>query len=58
MDYSILHIEADEGFSGKSVSSRQGLQRAVEVACSEGTKLVVYSLSRLSLSTQDRVIQK
>ena len=56
MDYSILHIEADEGISGKSVSSRQGLLRAVEVACSEGAALVVYSLSRLSRSTRDTLM--
>ncbi len=56
MDYSILHIEADEGISGKSVTSRQGLQRAVEIACSEGAALVVYSLSRLSRSTRDTLM--
>jgi len=56
MDYAVLHIEADEGISGKSVTSRQGLQRAVEVACSEGAALVVYSLSRLSRSTRDTLM--
>ncbi len=56
LDYSVLHIEQDAGISGKNITSREGLQRAVEIACTNHAALVVYSLSRLSRSTRDTLL--
>ena len=56
MDYEILSIESDEGISGKNVSAREGLQRAVKAACCRKAALVIYSLSRLSRSTRDTLM--
>lgn len=43
----------DAGISGKAMHSRPALQEALRAACRRGAALVVYSLSRLSRSTQD-----
>jgi len=56
LDYSVLHIEEDAGISGKNIRSREGLQRAVDLACSNHAALVVHSLSRLSRSTRDTLM--
>ena len=52
-DHELIRIEEDAGISGKNISNREGLQRAIEVACKEQAVLIVYSLSRLSRSTRD-----
>ena len=52
-DQDIICIEEDAGISGKLIRNREGLKRAIEVACEETAVLVVYSLSRLSRSTRD-----
>lgn len=53
MDGELLTVEEDAGISGKMIRNREGLQRALELACTEKAVLVVYSLSRLSRSTRD-----
>jgi len=52
-DNELICIEEDAGISGKDIRNREGLQRAIEVACDEQAILIVYSLSRLSRSTRD-----
>jgi len=53
LDCQVIALEEDAGISGKSIRAREGLQRALELACSQKAALVVYSLSRLSHSTRD-----
>jgi len=53
MDGELLTVEEDAGISGKMMRNREGLQRALELACDQKAVLVVYSLSRLSRSTKD-----
>ncbi|HOF67810.1 MAG TPA: recombinase family protein [Candidatus Fermentibacter daniensis] len=43
----------DAGISGARSENREGLQKALEMACDKKAVLVVYSLSRLSRSTKD-----
>ena len=52
-DQDLICIEEDAGISGKLIKNREGLKRAIEVACNEKAVLVVYSLSRLSRNTRD-----
>lgn len=52
-DQYLICIEEDAGISGKLIRNREGLKRAIEVACDEEAVLVIYSLSRLSRSTRD-----
>ena len=52
-DQDLISIEEDAGISGKLIRNREGLKRAIEVACEEEAVLVIYSLSRLSRSTRD-----
>lgn len=51
-DNSILGIYSDEGVSGTR-TNRIGLQKALEMACTNKSIFVVYSLSRFSRSTTD-----
>ena len=53
MDGELISMFEDAGISGKMIRNRDGLQRAIELACAEKAVLVVYSLSRLSRSTRD-----
>lgn len=53
MDGELISMFEDAGISGKMIRNRDGLQRAIELACEEKAVLVVYSLSRLSRSTRD-----
>lgn len=46
-----IHVFADEGVSGRLLNNREQLQKALEAA-DEGSALVVYSISRLSRTTQ------
>jgi site-specific DNA recombinase len=46
-------VFVDAGISGKRADNRPALQAALEVACSGGCVLVVYSLSRLARSVRD-----
>jgi len=43
----------DAGISGSRTENREGLQKAIGMACEKRAILVVYSLSRLSRSTKD-----
>lgn len=43
----------EDAISGKRADNRPGLQRAVSLACSTRSALVVYSLSRLARSVRD-----
>ena len=43
----------DAGISGSKTENREGLQKAIVMACEQRSILVVYSLSRLSRSTRD-----
>ncbi len=52
-DQDLICIEEDAGISGKLIRNREGLKRAIEVACGEKAILVVLSLSRFSRSTKD-----
>lgn len=56
MDFKLIVLEEDAGISGKSIAAREGLKRALELACSKKAALVVYSLSRLSRSTRDTLM--
>lgn len=49
----VLAVYADEGISGKTVSKRPELQKALDHACREKAVFVVYSLSRASRSIRD-----
>ena len=53
MDGELISIKEDAGISGKLIRTREGFQRALELACNHKAVLVVYSLSRLSRSTRD-----
>ncbi len=52
-DYDLIGIEEDPGFSGGRVDNREGLQRAIDIACENSAALIAYSLSRLSRSLKD-----
>jgi len=56
LDFKVIAVEVDAGISGKNIRAREGLKKALEVACSEKAALVVYSLSRLSRSTKDTIM--
>lgn len=56
MEFKLVALEEDAGISGKSITAREGLKRALELACSQKAALVVYSLSRLSRSTRDTLM--
>lgn len=56
LDLDVIALEIDAGISGKNIRAREGLKRALELACSEKAALVVYSLSRLSRSTKDTLM--
>jgi site-specific DNA recombinase len=43
----------DAGISGSKAENREGLQKAIGMACEKRAILIVYSLSRLSRSTKD-----
>lgn len=51
--YELLGIEIDAGISGKNMTARPALQRALVVACKEKAVLVGYSLSRIGRSAID-----
>ena len=51
-DYNLVNVFQDEGMSGASLKGRDGLQNALE-SISNGSVLIVYSLSRLARSTKD-----
>lgn len=53
LGYEVICTEEDAGISGKNIRAREGLQRALDLACAEKAALVVHSLSRLSRSTRD-----
>lgn len=55
-DQSLICIEEDAGISGKLIKNREGLKRAIEIACDQKAILVVTSLSRLSRSTRDTLM--
>lgn len=52
-DTPLIGFFEDAGISGSRTENREGLQKAIELACEERAILVVYSLSRLSRSTRD-----
>lgn len=55
-DAELVGVYADEGISGKNMTARPGLKKALaEVKATRGA-LVVYSLSRLSRSTRDTLV--
>ncbi len=54
-DAELIATFDDAGLSGCRSDNRPGLQSALQLACSEGAAVVVYSLSRLSRSTTDTV---
>ena len=56
LDLKVIALEVDAGISGKNIRAREGLQRALKLACAEKAALVVYSLSRLSRSTKDTIM--
>lgn len=43
----------DAGISGSRTENREGLKKAIGIACEKRSILIVYSLSRLSRSTKD-----
>lgn len=49
----LVEIFTDAGISGKRADNREGLQAALDATCQHGAALVVYSLSRVSRSTQE-----
>ena len=51
-DYTLAGVFVDAGVSGKATTNRPELLAAL-AACSKGSALVVYSLSRLARSTSD-----
>ncbi|MCK5117423.1 MAG: recombinase family protein [Candidatus Aegiribacteria sp.] len=55
-DYKLLGIEEDPGYSGGRIDNREGLQKAIKLACDEKAALVAYSLSRLSRSLKDTLL--
>jgi site-specific DNA recombinase len=52
-DTPLIGIFEDAGISGSKTENREGLQKAIGLACEKRAILVVYSLSRLSRSTKD-----
>ena len=54
-DYELAAVFVDAGLSGCRSDNRPGLQSAIEQACTSGSVLVVYSLSRLARSTKDTI---
>jgi site-specific DNA recombinase len=52
-DTPLIGIFEDAGISGSKTENREGLQKAIGMACEKRAILVVYSLSRLSRSTKD-----
>jgi len=52
-DTSLIGFFEDAGISGAKTENREGLQKAIGMACEQRAILVVYSLSRLSRSTRD-----
>jgi len=54
-DMTLDHVFVDAGLSGKRADNRPALQDAMNAACSSGSVLVVYSLSRLARSTRDTI---
>jgi site-specific DNA recombinase len=54
-DCELLATHTDAGLSGGRADNRPGLQAAIEQACTTGSVLVVYSLSRLARSTKDTI---
>ena len=55
-DYELIGIEEDPGYSGGRIDNRDGLQKAIKLACDENAALVAYSLSRLSRSLKDTLL--
>ncbi|MCK5117835.1 MAG: recombinase family protein [Candidatus Aegiribacteria sp.] len=55
-EYQLIGIEEDPGYSGGRIDNREGLQKAIVLACQEGAALVSYSLSRLSRSLKDTLL--
>ena len=55
-DYELIGIEEDPGYSGGRIDNRDGLQKAIRLACEEKAALVAYSLSRLSRSLKDTLL--
>lgn len=51
--YLLTDVHVDAGVSGKRADNRPGLQAAIKAACTDGSALVVYSLSRLARSVRD-----
>ncbi|HOH80447.1 MAG TPA: recombinase family protein [Methanoregulaceae archaeon] len=52
-DTPLIGFFEDAGISGSRTENREGLQKAIGMACEKRAILVVYSLSRLSRSTKD-----
>ncbi len=52
-DTPLIGFFEDAGISGSKADNREGLQKAIGMACEQRAILVVYSLSRLSRSTKD-----
>lgn len=55
-DYDLIGIEEDPGYSGGRIDNREGLQKAMKLACEQKAALVAYSLSRLSRSLKDTLL--
>jgi len=55
-DYTLIGIEEDPGLSGSRMDNREGLQKAIKIACDKKAALITYSLSRLSRSLQDTLV--
>jgi len=55
-DCNLIGIEEDPGISGGRIDNREGLQRAIHIACEEKAVLIAYSLSRLSRSLKDTLL--
>ncbi len=53
--FELVGIFEDAGLSGSRSDNRPELNEALDLACSEGAALVVYSLSRLTRSTADAI---
>lgn len=52
-DTPLIGFFEDAGISGSRTENREGLQKAIGMACEKRAILIVYSLSRLSRSTKD-----
>ncbi len=55
-DASLIGFFEDAGISGSRTENREGLVRALSLACERKAIMVVYSLSRLSRSTRDTIM--